>query len=455
VSLPVLAGQNSAIADGTSITLTKPAGVVADDLLILIVGDDADNITAGTLYAPPAGWTLLAEAGGANDAWVAAFYRIADTTEGASETVQHSSTTDELYGWYLHVTGTDPTNPIHVVGTQGSSTNSTLTIPGLTTTKDDCLVFYMNSFDGADGFPFSVSGTGWTEQGELESPVGGAGNDASGSFGTLGHTTKGATADATVTAATGDGQYGIQFAISAPANVGDGDATLGLITGASTGINIQPVAGTASTTLGLISASAAGAYISPVSGTASTTLGLISASAIGLYLPEDITGTGDATIPLFSGSASGINIQPIVGDGDATLGLITGASTGINIQPIVGDGAGITPLFSGDAEGLTSLPIAGYGAGILSLITGDATGNYIPEPITGTASTSLGLIIGSATGINIDPIAGTASTSLGLIIGSASGTFMPAPIIGTGAATITLSANAEGIVSKSYFVYMP
>ena len=44
MAAPILeTGHTSQIADGTSIDITMPSTVNAGDLLIIIVGDDADN----------------------------------------------------------------------------------------------------------------------------------------------------------------------------------------------------------------------------------------------------------------------------------------------------------------------------------------------------------------------------------------------------------------------------
>jgi hypothetical protein len=68
------------------------------------------------------------------------------------------------------------------------------------------------SFDGADGDPFSVSGTGWSEQGEQ-----GPGTDlghSSGAWGTKSQATAGATGNATVGCSTSDGAAYFQLAIN-------------------------------------------------------------------------------------------------------------------------------------------------------------------------------------------------------------------------------------------------
>ena len=66
-------------------------------------------------------------------------------------------------------------------------------------------------FDGGDGSPFSVSGTGWSESGDLANGTGAGGG---GCWGTKEQTTAGLTGDATVTSSTSDGSVFFQFAIA-------------------------------------------------------------------------------------------------------------------------------------------------------------------------------------------------------------------------------------------------
>ena len=194
-----------------TLTLTAPTGITSGDLLLIIVMDDADDETA-SLFQTPAGWTSIGSEGdGTSDAWVHAFYKISDGTEG-NTTISHSSVADELIGWMLRVTETSAT-PLGVVGTGISQSGSTsLTIPSLTTTDDNSLVFYAMAGDGGDMAPFATSSSGWTE--EAEGVEGNGGSSTSGSFGTNLVASSGtASGDVVITAALTDGMSGLQFEI--------------------------------------------------------------------------------------------------------------------------------------------------------------------------------------------------------------------------------------------------
>jgi hypothetical protein len=205
----------------STIDLTKPAGVVADDLLLLIVGNDPfpGNATFNNI----AGWTRFVNNSGS--AGLGAFWRIADGTEPATVTVSMTDTT-EVWGFYIRISGADTTAPINVQGVVQNSGNSTsFVVDQVTTTVGDCLAFYALAFDGGGGAPFSVSGTGWTESAEIAAGTGAG--DASGTWGTKSIPLAGATGDATVTTSASDGAAHLQFAI-APAPPGglDLNATL-------------------------------------------------------------------------------------------------------------------------------------------------------------------------------------------------------------------------------------
>ncbi len=219
MTVPVIASwtvNDSVGSPVTSITLTKPTGATINvgDLLIIIAANDSASDTAqwDDSTNKPTGFTLIKELGTASqDCHAAAFWRIADDTEGVDISLPavHSN---ELIGWYLHITGNHAT-PIHKIGAdslEGSS--ATLAITGVTTTVADCLIFYLHSYDGGDGNPFSVTGTGFTELDEQNSGTGSS--DCCASIGTRELASAGASGTATVANTTlDDGWAGFQFAI--------------------------------------------------------------------------------------------------------------------------------------------------------------------------------------------------------------------------------------------------
>jgi len=223
MALPVVASFASASSGGTpvnSITINKPTGVVSGDLLLIIAGSD-DNGSSPD-FSDISGFTKFVNIGtDLNDSKIGCYWRIADGTEGVDIDVAHDPVEDldEMYGWYIRVTGADGTTPINVTGIAANlNARASHVIPEVTTTVNDCLAFYVHSHDGGDGAPFSVSGTGWSESDEQQSGTGS--NDASGCWGTKGQATAGLTGDATVASTGSDGSTNIQFAV-APSGVSD------------------------------------------------------------------------------------------------------------------------------------------------------------------------------------------------------------------------------------------
>ena len=312
--------QNSTISSSTSITLTKPTSpaVLSGDLLIIIVGNDDTTVTAqwNNTTLKPTGFTLINEAGNSSsDAHVAAFWRIADGTEGSTIAVPAQSSAD-MWGFYIHITGHDPTTPIHQTGADVNlSSGSTFNITGVTTTIADCLGVYCHAFDGGDGFPFSVSGTGWSESADITCDVLNVA-EGSGSWGTKQLTATGASGTATVTCSVSDGSAGFQFAIApaveaTPTASGTLAAQNATATGtatatpAATGTPAAQDATAAGTATSLIEASGAlAAGAATVSGAASVAVAEVS----GALAAQAATtaGTAEAAIAAQGALASGV-----------------------------------------------------------------------------------------------------------------------------------------------------
>lgn len=198
---------------GTDGTVYKPSGVVSGDLLVIVVGIEEDG--DGTILEALSGWTKEFEYGDdSTDCRVAMYWKIATGSEGATETITRT-TGGAGIGWYLRISGANST-PIHLVGTEGQGTGTTLTASSITTTTDNTLVIAILSFDGGDGFPFTVSGTGWpssfdTNQTENDGSCSGC---WSGGWTSREVTTAGASNNVDFEASVSDGWETIQFAIS-------------------------------------------------------------------------------------------------------------------------------------------------------------------------------------------------------------------------------------------------
>jgi len=214
--VPVIEGWEAANSGGAtvqSITLTKPSGVQVGDLLLLIVG--SDNSNTGD-WQDISGWNKIVNYNASSsDAALGIYWRIADGSEGATVAPsQPAGNLDEMFGWYIRISGVDQTTPIHVLGTPAYSTSKPFTINQVTTTVDDCLVFYAVAHDGGDAGAFTPTGTSWSEVDEEYSGTGST--DACGTWGIkpmIG--TQGGTGSISMTyTGTADGSSYVQFAVA-------------------------------------------------------------------------------------------------------------------------------------------------------------------------------------------------------------------------------------------------
>jgi type II secretory pathway pseudopilin PulG len=132
-------------SDDTSITISTP-DTNEGDLLIAAVATDGDT---STTLSPPAGEGWV---GVVNDyssqVTLGAWYKLADASESASHQFMWSGG-QKAYGWIMHFTGHDLTNPINAYSTFGQS-SSTPTSPAVTTTVNNCLILRLGAFDNDD-----------------------------------------------------------------------------------------------------------------------------------------------------------------------------------------------------------------------------------------------------------------------------------------------------------------
>ena len=213
--------EQSETTPTTTITLTKPSGVQVGELLLLICISDDTSATSFT--DNKTGWNFIGDFGDrTSDSHVGLFWKIADGTEGSSESVTQAGS-DEWVAWYVRISGVDTNeaDTINVVGTPTTTIGSSVTAPSVNTDVDDCLALCFCAFDGGDGnnnAPFSVSGTGWSMEDDGASGTTGY-SDVCGCWGKKSMTdTQGATEVATInTDGTSDGIIGVQIAIAPPA----------------------------------------------------------------------------------------------------------------------------------------------------------------------------------------------------------------------------------------------
>ncbi len=207
---PVLESFTSAFtsATATSITLTKPTGVVSGDLLLAFIIQDVAFKGTDT----PSGWTELSTLTGGGIVGII-YYRISDGTEGTTLVVSGSGDRRRT-GFYVRISGADTVDPFDVNGTWASYGSTTSkTINEITTGVADTLAVYLLGYDRGNANPFSLDSGGpeWTIEDEVQT---GAANGVSSVFGVKDMPTAGLTSDVVIsTTTTADGGVAIQFSI--------------------------------------------------------------------------------------------------------------------------------------------------------------------------------------------------------------------------------------------------
>lgn len=195
---------------GVSITATAPAGITSGDMLVLIVCTDTVNKATHT-FAALTDWTLVGgESSNAVDAMIGVYVKAATGSEG-SVSPSWEGTTAGSIAYYLRISGAD-TAAVDASGFNKANGLASHIIPSITTTVDNCLAIYGLSFDGGDGYTFSVSGEDWVQKDQGQTIASGAGSSAC--FGTRIVPSAGASGNAVVACSGTDGASYFQLALA-------------------------------------------------------------------------------------------------------------------------------------------------------------------------------------------------------------------------------------------------
>lgn len=152
---PTYHGDTTAVtaATDTKLDVAKPTDTAVDDLLIAIIGLQADEAISATTLT----WTSLdSQSGGTRRTHV--FWRIA-TASDLLETQYRFSWTSTVHavGAIARISGHDATTPINIHSKNYDSVDNTSAIAtGVTTTVADCLLLYL-SHSGVSGGEAAVS----------------------------------------------------------------------------------------------------------------------------------------------------------------------------------------------------------------------------------------------------------------------------------------------------------
>lgn len=139
-------GTTTNQAAGGSITVNKPANVVAKDVLFAFIWNDK-NLGASATVTTPAGWTLLATAQSsgftANQYRLSVYYRVSDGTDGASYTWTFGASQSYSTGTVVAYTDVDQVTPNDVavqLSAVQDMASTTQTNTGVTTTTKNAKI---------------------------------------------------------------------------------------------------------------------------------------------------------------------------------------------------------------------------------------------------------------------------------------------------------------------------
>lgn len=133
--------SSSAITTGTTLSVNRPQGVVAGDVLVATVG------AAGTgPVTPPSGWTVIRSTPAPDPGGVrqASFYRVVGSTEPASYSFVGTS---GMGGGMTAYTGVDTSAPVDASADQFGQEGSA-TAPSVTTTRAGAVVIVASTHRG-------------------------------------------------------------------------------------------------------------------------------------------------------------------------------------------------------------------------------------------------------------------------------------------------------------------
>lgn len=200
--------ENYESTSTATIAVSKPSGVASGDLLLILAGNDFYNAEA---YDSLTGWTEWSTTA---IAWhgvnASLFWRVADGTEGATETITISgSETARHLAYYLRISGADTTAPIDATGTwaYSTATASLATTAPSGGSASNPLAIVIGWQNSTDELPELGTGS-YTEQDSFYANH--TYGDISGVFGTL----DGAGSDQDIDTATAKRAIGVQFEVS-------------------------------------------------------------------------------------------------------------------------------------------------------------------------------------------------------------------------------------------------
>jgi hypothetical protein len=128
-----------------NLTISKPPGTVAGDLLITAVVTDGGTSSA---MNPPSGWNLIDLDETGSSVTFGVWWKLATASESGSYTFSWDGG-EKVFGMVMRFSGHDPVNPIHASSSDGGN-SSAPAVPAVTTTVADAMILRLGGFDDDD-----------------------------------------------------------------------------------------------------------------------------------------------------------------------------------------------------------------------------------------------------------------------------------------------------------------
>lgn len=153
---------------GTSLTVNKPTGVVAGNMLFAHIGwEKAAGTPTGGISTPPSGWTLVADENTTNQA-SAVYYKIAGSSEPSDYTWSGIDTSDgdQKFGIIADFPGQAVDTPLNASNSSSQNSTSTATVSTITPSIANCaiiLTFCCRNIATFSGYALATSSPTFTE----------------------------------------------------------------------------------------------------------------------------------------------------------------------------------------------------------------------------------------------------------------------------------------------------
>ncbi|MDM7998974.1 MAG: YDG domain-containing protein [Dehalococcoidia bacterium] len=408
----------------TSLTINKPAGVVAGDVMLANIAKEGNDTTNPS--SP--GWTLVASAdlGGMTQRHGAVLYRVVDGTEGASFTFALGTGTNRAVCAIVSISGVDTSGPtpfdvapgaISVQGNQqavvatsittvspnaaivmfGMAANDNPTWSGWTTTSPGALTELYDAQTTGAGGQASV-GAAWATKADAGPTGTGVAtlSQAERNGGIL-IALKPPIIPTTLTVDSASGTYGGTCNLTATLSPAVAGKTIGFT------LNGAPAGAADTNASGVATIAAADLTGIPV-GTYATGVGASFAGDSG-YGPS--SGTNSLTVKVRDLTVTATGIDKIYdGTTDATVSLSTDALPGDDVTASYSSATFADKnVDTGIAVSVTGIAISGADAGNYNLLNtaDDTTASITPKELTVTGIVGIDKVYDATTAATVDP----------------------------------------------------